>query len=427
MKGHKKLAALGFSALFAGGLLAAPSVEITNVQQQYPWTNTVDITYTVQGVNKTHQTNRLDHIVNDTYFATFEAKNGNTPIQDVNGNTIFTNGLVQGNGTFTAQWQPKTDLQLTGCTMTPSVFRGEENAYFIVDLVPNKNGRYNSWFEPMSTQEASNERYQALEYKTSKMVFRRVPAGTYKLGINGNGHYWVTGFNAQHSVTTSRDYYIAIYETTVAQVNRVLNGTNDTNAKPRASISYSMVRGNASPGVSITPDASNNSQFLVKLNALIDFPTAKLGIDLPTEAMWEIAARAGSSAHYHWGNNADGSYAWYNANSGDATHIVGTKKPNQWGIYDTMGNVWEWARDVYYSGQMSTFDSDPFVPNTRLASGDNASNRPGRGGSDYGDPWEAPGGWHPCPSIRYRVNMGRNSIDWGFRTALYTNYEFLTL
>ena len=61
----KRAAVAAATALLAGGLLAAPSVEITNVQQQYPWTNTVNITYTVEGV-KSQQTNRLDHIVDDT-------------------------------------------------------------------------------------------------------------------------------------------------------------------------------------------------------------------------------------------------------------------------------------------------------------------------------------------------------------------------
>ncbi|MBQ3808480.1 MAG: hypothetical protein II840_11055, partial [Kiritimatiellae bacterium] len=121
------------AALLVAAAFAAPSVEVTNVQQQYPWTNTVDITYTVQGVNLTHQTNRTDHIVNDTYFVTFEAKNGNDAIKDVNGNSVFTNALVNGNGTFTAQWQPQANLQLTGNNITPSVFRGEENAYLVVD------------------------------------------------------------------------------------------------------------------------------------------------------------------------------------------------------------------------------------------------------------------------------------------------------
>jgi formylglycine-generating enzyme required for sulfatase activity len=65
---------------------------------------------------------------------------------------------------------------------------------------------------------------------------------------------------------------------------------------------------------------------------------------LPTEAEWEHAARAGASAD-PYGPLDD--VAWYSENSSGSTHPVAQKTPNSWGLYDTLGNVWEWCEDRY--------------------------------------------------------------------------------
>ena len=68
------------------------------------------------------------------------------------------------------------------------------------------------------------------------------------------------------------------------------------------------------------------------------------GMRLPTENEWEFAARGGQNTSRY---DALDAIAWYDANSGDQSHPVAQKKPNAFGLYDTLGNMWEWVQDSY--------------------------------------------------------------------------------
>jgi len=98
------------------------------------------------------------------------------------------------------------------------------------------------------------------------------------------------------------------------------------------------------------------------------------GWRLPTEAEWEYAARAGTTAA-RYGDIND--VAWYDGNSGNKTQPVGRKQPNPWGLFDMLGNVWEWCYDGY-KGDLRQAATDPVEAAT-------GARRVGRGGSWYDD------------------------------------------
>jgi formylglycine-generating enzyme required for sulfatase activity len=108
--------------------------------------------------------------------------------------------------------------------------------------------------------------------------------------------------------------------------------------------------------------------FITKLNQM----TGKT-FRLPTEAEWEFAARGGnlSQGYKYSGSNTIGDVAWYASNSGYTTHPVGTKAPNELGLYDMSGNVWEWCQDWYgsYSSSPSTNPTGPTSGSARVHRG----------------------------------------------------------
>ena len=166
-----------------------------------------------------------------------------------------------------------------------------------------------------------------------------VSGGTFIMGATSEQGSEADGDEKPtHSVNLS-SFYICKYEVTQALWKEVM-GSNPSNWK-----------GDNLPVETVSWDDCQT--FIRKLNAL----TGK-NFRLPTEAEWEFAARGGNNSrgYKYAGSNNIGDVAWYEDNSGSKTHVVGTKSPNELGIYDMSGNVWEWCQDWYgdYSSASQT-------------------------------------------------------------------------
>ena len=215
-----------------------------------------------------------------------------------------------------------------------------------------------------------------------EMVF--VQGGTFTMGATedqGTSDPYDDEYPS-HQVTVS-DFYIGKYEVTQQLWEYVMNysGTaadgstmsayaSDVWLGPKPSSSYGV--GDYYPAYYVSWEDIVNI-FIPRLNKI----TGKT-FRLPTEAEWEYAARGGnmSQGYKYSGSNTIGDVAWYRINSSTMTHPVGTKAPNELGLYDMSGNVYEWCSDWYgwYSPSAQSNPTGPTSGSSRVIRGGSRSN-----------------------------------------------------
>jgi formylglycine-generating enzyme len=230
------------------------------------------------------------------------------------------------------------------------------------------------------TPSAFKDSYTAMEF-----VF--VKGGCFEMG--NTFRYEYIGLEPAHEVCLD-DYYLGAYEVTQEQWEKVM-GNNPSRFKEGTNHPVETVSWN---------DAQ---QFIEKLNV-----RNGRQYRLPTEAEWEYAARSGGKKERYAGTDIEeelGEYAWFEKNAGGKTHPVGQKRPNELGLYDMSGNVWEWCSDWhdqdYYKNCIRT---NPMGPSS-------GEKRVFRGGS-----WRN-GPPHVRTSGRARLAPSRQGASLGFRVG----------
>ena len=173
-----------------------------------------------------------------------------------------------------------------------------------------------------------------------EMVF--VQGGTFMLGYTGDVARDLANTERPVENVTVSSFYIGIYPVTQGQWKSLM-GTDVKQQRDKADTNWALKgEGDDYPMYYVNWDEAQ--EFIRYLNAA----TGK-HYRLATEAEWEYAARGGakSQGYKYSGSNSVNDVAWYRVNSGDATHSVGNKIPNELGIYDMSGNIWEWSSDSF--------------------------------------------------------------------------------
>ncbi len=220
------------------------------------------------------------------------------------------------------------------------------------------------------------------------MKLALIPAGKFMMGSLASEKNRGVDEGPRHEVTLRKPFYMGVYAVTQEQYLQIM-GRNPSKFT-----------------------GAQNPVDTVSWNEAVEFckkASLKTGktMRLPTEAEWEYACRAGGSARFYFGEDDSklGDYAWYKNNSNFTTHPVGQKKPNNWGLYDLTGNVFQWCSDwyggLYYSATSNNVDPQGSASGAyRVLRGGGWNNDAGSCRSAYRD-WSAPGAF--ISSIGFRV------------------------
>ena len=394
----KKMLFAGITVLTSLALSAATLSDVT-FEQSWPWSKLCRGSYTLTGASSP-----VDVVVE----ATGENGRVRLPMTAFDGSFF---GVTDGTHPFTfdpTAFGYTNNTVLTGFSLSLTV-QGETAAdaglYMVLDLAQAKAGNAAGAVSYCNAPDLGANGWSDT-YKTTKLVMRRIPAGTFMMGAPSNELGNAT--NADHParekqrvVTISQPFWISVFEVTQKQLETVLGSreailpytylTNDTYyaKRPVDRINYNTLRGTSDGAQYPTKTSVDSNSVLGSFQALLD---GAIAFDLPTEAQWEYACRAGAATAFCNGGTPMESSASYDnyanavarwrssttvtdANCGSLDTTVGTAEvgsylPNAWGLYDMHGNVAEWTRDY---GVLDVLDcdpdTDPVFPSSRAVSG----------------------------------------------------------
>ena len=403
----------GMLGAVAVAAVAADAATITKqtVQQMWPWNDKVRIDYT------------LDCAAGEQYDVELKVTDplGRDVTGVLNDQTGESEYVTAGDHTIV--WTPQKENFADG-NMSPLLkfeLQLREPAgkkYMVIDL--DTGDPANESFGPFTVSyldEAPSGGFNTDEYKTKKIVFRRCRAGSYIMGSPETeaGRYTTGCLETQHKVTFTHDFYLGIFEFTVGQSYRVWKCSVAATANSKKTLT------SVNPGCTYRYKASETSKWSaagddVDKDSLIgkfraETPSglpAGYAIDLPTEAQWEYACRAGTTTAWNNGQDPDyypvlgqGSYGYpegvpvegyksdhvldtlgqYCGNGGlwrqnVPAGTVGRYLPNAWGFYDMHGNAAEIVREAMVN-TMYDYGSAPAVDPRGVGANSTAQSRGG--------------------------------------------------
>jgi formylglycine-generating enzyme required for sulfatase activity len=374
--------------LMALSIRAEVKVKDVAVKPRWPWNGLVDITYSIECDETDDEGNPKGVYLSFTGFD--RDHNVEYAMQSLTGDGA--SDAVKAGGPYTVTWNMAKDAP----NLNAAAFQVKLDAfvefgpYLVIDLL---TGAKRSSKTPPNLHDD--------KCRTTELWLRRIDPGSFVSKDINNDGVWVE----PHDVFITKMFYIGIFECTQKQWEIV--GENELSVKtfwlkgdtrPADDVTYFALRGDSDKALHGWPryghDVDDNS-FMGKLRA-------KTGLlfDLPTEAQWEYACRAGTQTDFNFGADLTdwndyytfeplNDYCRYSANIFDGKggyyeHTkVGSYRPNAWGLYDMHGNAWEFVLDWFEDKDpmMTEPEIDPAGP---MVDDPKSSRRVVRGGN-----WES--------------------------------------
>ena len=401
-----------FAAAAAVLLAATPlvgqgvTIDVTKVQQRYPWNGLVDIDYTITLNQGEEELNSAEYGVRITVVNCEE-----TPAV-TNVAHVFRQGtLPVSNGVHRVTWDANAE-EKTFTSQNVKVF-AEIVRYIEKYMVINVSaGSGSTAVYPVTYLHGVPEGgFTNATYRGDKIALRLIPPGSFVMGSPTTEPGRTAASEVQHAVAITKPFYIGVFQITQKQYQKVMNDNpsqyKGDDGRPVEKAKYNdNIRGTANKTTHQydwpwTNEVASTS-FMGKLRAKCkewnaDTQTYDKDIegllDLPTEAQWEYACRAGTTTPFNNGvacanisalGTQLGTLGRYKSNGGSASQhaVVGTAgAPNAWGLYDMHGNVCEWCLD-WYKEDVQNIEN----PSVDPVGADSGSTRVIRGGSYNSDP-----------------------------------------
>ena len=403
-------------------------------------TNTVDFAGNARVDNNTVDIGAYEYSASDDTNFTVQVANGTGGAIYYEGDTVTVAAEDRSPRYAFTRWTGDVSVLANANSMTNTFTMPTRNLSFTAEyddlqsyLVFDLSGGPNAAEYPVSYLTDVPAGGWTDEYKTTKLVLRRIDPGTFTMGSPEGEVGRTTNGESPHQVTLTHSYYIGVFELTQRQWELVMgnrpsafSNTVCYATRPVENISYNQIRGSDLGQWWPQMNAVDEASFMGKLRA----KTGRL-FDLPTEAQWEYACRAGTTTALNSGkdistavdaNMAEVGRYYYNSGAFDnsydydsadekGTAKVGSYLPNAWGLYDMHGNVGEICLDWYQAGD-SADATDPVGPGE-------GTSRLIRGGG-----WNYYAGWNRSAARGHALSPDGMSYGRGLRPVInFANFS----